>query len=167
MKEAPYLKTNRLILRPLSPDDAENLIYLLHPNIQKDAGPYMPHSLDDLPKHIERIISDTTWLIMVNENKVIGDIGVSSKKGNETGEMAWYLDPEYCRMGYATEAGSAVIHYMFSTLNFCKLTAKIDSNNISSRKLAEKLGFTIEHIKYDSDLYGKKADVCFYSIHHT
>jgi RimJ/RimL family protein N-acetyltransferase len=164
MKEAPYLTTNRLLLRSLKLDDAENLIYLLTPEIQKDAGPYMPHSITDLPNHIERIIGDTTWLITINGDKVIGDIGVSSKKGNETGEMGWYLDPEYWRMGYATEAGLAVIDYMFSTLKFGELTAPIDNKNIPSWRLAEKLGFIIDHIEYNSDLYGKKADVRFYSI---
>ena len=164
MKEAPYLTTERLILRPLRLDDSENLIYLLHPEIQKDAGPYMPHSLNDLPNHIERIIGDTTWLITLNGNKVIGDVGVFSIKDNETGEMAWYLDPEYWRMGYATEAGLAVINYMFSTLNFCELTAQIDSINIPSLRLAEKLGFKLKCIENDSDLYGKKADIYLYSI---
>jgi len=164
MTEAPYLTTERLILRPLKPDDSKNLTYLLHPDIQKDAGPFMPHFLDDLPKHIERIRGDTTWLITINENKVIGDIGVSSKQRNETGEMGWYLDPGYWRMGYATEAGLAIIAYMFFTLKFCKLTALIDSKNIPSRRLAEKLGFNLDCIGYDSDLYGKKADICLYSI---
>ncbi|MCL2772274.1 MAG: GNAT family N-acetyltransferase [Oscillospiraceae bacterium] len=163
MLEAPYLKTKRLILRPLKNDDSGNLTYLLRPEIQKDAGPFMPHSVDDLSRHIERIISDTSWLITIN-NKVIGDIGVSSKHDNETGEMGWYLDPEYWRMGYATEAGSAIINYMFSTLKFCKLTAMIDSKNIPSCHLAEKLGFQLICIEYNSDLYGKKADVCSYSI---
>jgi len=167
MAEAPYLTTERLILRPLKLDDSKNLMYLLHPDIQKDAGPFMPHSLDDLPKHIERIRGDTTWLITINQDKVIGDIGVSSKHGNETGEMGWYLDPEYWRMGYAAEAGLTVIDYMFSTLNFCKLTAQIDNKNISSCRLAEKLGLNLECIEYDSDLYGRKADICLYSIRNT
>jgi len=164
MKEAPNLITKRLGLRPLTLHDSENLIYLLHSEIQKDAGPYMPHSLNDLPQHIERIIGDTTWLITINKDKVIGDIGVFSKKGNETGEMAWYIDPEYWNLGYATEAGLAVIDYMFSTLKFCQLTAQIGSANIPSCRLAEKLGFILECIEYDSDLYGKKADVCLYSM---
>ena len=154
MTEAPYLTTKRLILRPLRLDDSENLTYLLHPDIQKDAGLYMPHSLEDLPKHIERIIGDTTWLI-TNKDKVIGDIGVFSKKGNETGEMAWYISPEYWQMGYASEAGFAVIDYMVSK-HFGKLTASIDSKNIPSRRLAEKLGFSLEHSESDRCLYSLK-----------
>ena len=137
MSEAPYLKTERLILRPLKDDDSKNLTYLLHPNIQKDAGAFMPHSLDDLPKHLERIRGDTTWLITINQDKVIGDIGVYSNHRNESGEMGWYLDPAFWRIGYATEAGLSVIDYMFSTLNFSKLTAQIDNKNIPSCRLAE------------------------------
>ena len=167
MIEAPYLTTKRLILRPLKLDDSKNLTYLIHPNIEKNAGPYMPHSLDDLPKHIERIMGDTSWLITINEDKVVGDMGVFSKHSNETGEMAWYLDHAYWKMGYATEAGLAIIYYMFFTLKFCKLTVQIDNKNIPSRRLAEKLGFNLENIEYDSDLYGKKTDVCLYSIRNS
>jgi RimJ/RimL family protein N-acetyltransferase len=164
MAEAPYLSTKRLILRPLRYDDSKNLAYLLCPEIQKDSGPFMPHSFNDLPKHIERIKGDTSWLITINQDKVIGDMGVFSTQGNETGEMAWYLDPKYWRMGFGTEAGSAIIDYMFFTLGFRKLTAPIDSKNIPSRRLAEKLGFNLEYIEHASNLYGKKSDVCSYSI---
>jgi len=164
MEEAPFLMTERLILRPLRLDDSKNLMYLLHPDIQKDVGPFMPHFPNDLPKHIDRIRGDTTWLITLNQNEVIGDIGVFSKKDNVIGEMAWYLAPKYWRMGYATEAGLAVIDYMFSELNYCKLTAQIDNTNIPSCRLAKKLGFNLECIEYNSDLYGKRTDVCLYSI---
>jgi RimJ/RimL family protein N-acetyltransferase len=166
MTETPVLTTERLVLRPLKHDDSKHLMYLLHPDIQKDAGPYMPHSIDDLSKHIERIRSDTTWLITVNEVKVIGDIGVFSKIGNATGEIAWYINPEYWQKGYATEAGFVVIHHLFSTLNFRKLTAPIEDKNIPSWQLAEKLGFSLEHIEYDTDLHGKRANVRLYCLYN-
>ena len=124
----------------------------------------MPRSLDDLHVHIKRIIGDTSWIITENGKTVVGDIGVYFKKGNETGEIAFYIDPQYWRMGYATEAALTVIDYMFNVLNFTTLTALVDCDNIPSCKLIEKLGFTLDCIKKDSDLHGKKADVCHYSI---
>jgi len=166
MLEAPYLTTKRLVLKPLRLDDSNKLAYLLHPEIQRDAGPFMPHTLDDLPKHVERLIGDTTWLITLNGDTVIGDIGVFSKRGNETGEIAYYINPQYWRTGYATEAGAAVIDYMFSKLKFIELTALTDSKNTSSRRLVEKLGFHLNCIENDSNLHGMKADVCLYSINN-
>ena len=164
MLTAPILTTQRLKLRAIQSDDFTNIKYLLHPEIEKHSGPYMPHSAEDLPVHIERITGDTSWLITIGEDKVIGDIGVFSKVDNRTGELAFYLDPDYWNKGYAAEAGSAVVDYMFNKLNFAELTAPIDSKNVSSRKFAEKLGFTLQNIEYDSDLYGKKADICFYLL---
>jgi len=163
MKKAPHILTKRLTLRPILPTDSQNITYLLHPKIQEHAGPYMPHSLEDLTTHIQRITSSTSWLIELN-GKVIGDIGVFSTQDNRTGEMAWYLDPDHWQSGYSTEAGLAVINYMFTKLGYGKLTAPICGKNTASRRLAEKLGFTHECIKPNSELYGVEADVHHYLI---
>jgi len=162
--EAPKLTTERLILRHIQPDDAKHLTYLLHPDIQKGAGPYMPHTAADLPQHIERIQGDTSWFITLPSGEVIGDIGVFSIQGNETGEMAWYLAPAHWYKGYAAEAGQAVVAYMFDTLALRALTAQIDSHNTPSRRLAEKLGFQLTRTQADADLHGQKAESCAYSI---
>ena|GEM_PF-425431 len=166
MAEAPKLVTERLILRHIQPDDAKHLPYLLHPDILKDAGPYMPHTADDLPQHIGRIQGDTSWLITLPDGEVIGDIGVFSKQGNKTGEMVWYLAPAYWHKGYAAEAGQAVLDYIFGALAFRGVTAQIDSRNTPSRRLAERLGFQLTRTQENADLHGQKTEACMYSVYN-
>lgn len=160
---APTIKTERLILRNIEKDDADNLKYLLHPEIEATSGPYMPHSQQQLLEHVERISGDTSWGITLYSGEFIGDIGVFSVK-NGVGEIAWYLDPCYQHLGYAFEAGNAVIRYCFEELGIKSIVAEIEAGNVASRNLAEKLGFSLKSIVAQTDFYGKTADVSYYCI---
>ena len=162
---APTIKTERLILRNIEKEDANNLKYLLCPEIENNSGPYMPHNFDQLAEHVQRISGDTAWGITLCNGEFIGDIGVFSIKDGAA-EMAWYLDPRYQHCGYAFEAGKAVIQYCFKELCIKSISAEIEANNISSRRLAEKLGFKLKNIALQADFYGKKTDVSYYCINN-
>ena len=158
------IQTERLILRALNENDCSNIRYLLKPEIESFSGPYMPHNEEQLKQHIDRIKGNTSWGILLKDNTFIGDIGVYSKVDNKIGEMAWYLDPVFCNNGYATEACKAVINYIFNELLFVRLSAQIDINNISSRKLAERLNFELNAILPQANLGGKINDIAYYSL---
>ena len=161
---SPILKTERLILRNLEKSDAASLAYLLKPEIENFAGPYMPHSESDLLQHVERIAGDTSWGITLTDGTFIGDIGVFSVAENKIGEIAWYMDPRFWKRGYGFEAGRAVLDYVFDTLGLCRISAQIASENTGSRKLAEKLGFHLDAILPDANLGGKVTDIAYYSV---
>ena len=50
--------------------------------------------------------------------------------------------------GYGCEAASSVINYAFTNLNFSGLFAGRNPNNIASKKLLEKLGFSYVRDEY-------------------
>lgn len=158
------IQTDRLTLRALTKKDYKNLGYLLKPGIGNISGPFMPHNEKQLKEHIKRIMGEYSWAVTLKDNTFIGDIGVYSVIDNKIGEMAWYFDPTYWHNGYATEAGKAVISYMFNEKSFIRLSAQIDAENTSSRKLAERLGFELNGILPDANLGGKIADVAYYSL---
>lgn len=161
---AQTIKTNRLILRAIKKSDAQNLKYLLKPEIEKFSGPYMPHNKKQLTQHINRIKGDTAWGITLDDGTFIGDIGVFSVIDNEIGEISWYIDPSYWHQGYAFEAGNAVLKYCFETLGFVRISTQISADNQKSRHLAEKLGFEFHAILPQANLGGKIVDIAYYSI---
>ncbi len=62
--------------------------------------------------------------------------------------------------GYATEAGSLIINYVFNELNMHKIYGRVMENNIPSLRMCEKLGFTQEGTLRDEVYkYGKYHNV--------
>ncbi len=161
---APTLTTKRLTLRNITDSDAQHMRYLLKPEIERVAGPYMPHNEDQLSRHVQRIKGDTAWGILLDDGTWIGDIGVFSIVDNKIGEMAWYLDPSYWHRGYACEAGAAVLDYVFDTLGLQRVSAQIAHDNQASRRLAEKLGFVLCAMLPEANFGGKIADIAYYTL---
>lgn len=161
---APTLKTKRLTLRSIENSDVKNITYLLKPEIENHSGPYMPHNEAQLAKHIDRIKGNTAWGIVLNDGTFIGDIGIFSIAENKIGEIAWYVDPSYWKQGYAFEAASVVLKYVFDILGLVRVSAQISDSNIASRHLAEKLGFEFHAILPQANLGGKVVDIAYYSL---
>jgi [ribosomal protein S5]-alanine N-acetyltransferase len=57
--------------------------------------------------------------------------------------LFWAILPEYQRQGYATEAGRAIIDYLFNEWNVKQVVATTEFENIASQKSMEKLGMTL------------------------
>lgn len=57
-------------------------------------------------------------------------------------EIGFHLCPEFWGKGYAKETADVTIDYAFSVLKAKKLFAGHNPNNIASRKVLGKLGFS-------------------------
>ena len=55
--------------------------------------------------------------------------------------VGWFIDPSYQKMGYATEAASKMIDYMFNECEIKEIRTSAAMKNISSWKIMEKLNF--------------------------
>ena len=58
--------------------------------------------------------------------------------------IGYIFHKQYWGNGYAVESAEACVHYAFDVLKLNKITAQIRPNNLSSRKVAEKLGMTVK-----------------------
>ncbi|MCX4364272.1 MAG: GNAT family N-acetyltransferase [Bacilli bacterium] len=56
--------------------------------------------------------------------------------------VGWYIDPHYQGKGYATEAATAMIDYMFEEVDISEIITGAAISNPASWMIMEKLGFT-------------------------
>ena len=170
----PELITERLVLRPLTIDDAPSLFEL---NTNDDALKYLGflrmHSVNDAVKKIEKITEDiaTTdcmyWAISTKENlELIGTICLFHFiKQHHRGEVGYMLHPNFWRKGILQECMHAVLDYGFNVLNFHSLEAIVDPENAASIGLLEKNKFVREaYFKEDFYQDGKFYDTAIYSL---
>lgn len=82
------------------------------------------------------------WPIFeIQSDEFIGCCGLRPKAEGVC-EMGVHLRPEFWGRGYAFEAANAVIEYAFNVLGVDALFAGHNPNNIASKKLINKLGFS-------------------------
>src|SRR4029077_12504246 len=67
------------------------------------------------------------------------------RPAEEIVELGFYLSPKFWGRGLATEAARAAIAYAFATYQPKKLAAGHHPENLSSKKVMEKLGFKYSH----------------------
>jgi len=76
--------------------------------------------------------------------------------------------PSRWRQGLMTEAAPPVISHCFTRLNVRRIEARIEPENLSSRRLAAKLGFTEEGTLRDwLCVAGEFRSVVMYSLLRT
>jgi RimJ/RimL family protein N-acetyltransferase len=75
---------------------------------------------------------------------LIGRVGYTSHPGWPGFELGWTIIPEYQGRGYATEAARMLLRYAFDHMKLTRVISLIHPDNAPSRRVAEKLGQTIE-----------------------
>jgi [ribosomal protein S5]-alanine N-acetyltransferase len=153
------LETERLRLRPLTLEDAEQLHQLcdLDPEVWKFDPGYAP-SFDERIKMIEgRIQQYQTYgfgcfgIELKPDIKLIGQGGLSplpfeNRDGSVTDdfEVMYKLGRAYWKQGYATESSQAWVKYAFEVAGLRRLVVCPQKANTASVRVLEKLGFRIE-----------------------
>lgn len=85
-----------------------------------------------------------TWSIFLKDtNIVIGQITCQPKddKPENIRDVGWYIDPNYQGKGYATEAATAMLAFMFNEVQIDDIYTSAAEINPGSWKIMEKLGF--------------------------
>lgn len=167
----PKLQTERLILRKLSLDDAEEIFFL---RSDGEVNRYLDRAravdLDDAIAFTNKVnigIANNKWIywaVCFKDNpKLIGTVCLWNLNEEENkAEVGYELIPEYQRKGIAGEALSAVIEFGFSKLELGKIEAYTHKENLASIKLLEKLNFVRdfdEETKIDFTIENPKTAV--------
>ena len=150
------LETRRLILRPFTTDDAEDMFanWASDPEVTK----YLTWPAHPSAAVTRMLLGDWVshyadgaffqWAIVWKETgSVIGSIGVVSlQEEAETAEIGYCLGRAFWGRGIMPEALRAVIDYLFDTVGLRRITAGHDVNNPNSGRVMEKAGMKPEGV---------------------
>src|SRR5262247_3286370 len=147
--------TPRLLLRPLTPADADGLLaYRSVPDVCRYV-PFDPQTRDEL---LERIATRWTRTELTAEGQVIflgaqvrdtgalaGDVMLAwQSQEHACGEIGAVFNPDLGGQGYATEALDAVLGLGFEGLGLHRIIARIDERNDPSIRMVGRLGMRQE-----------------------
>ena len=145
------IETDRLILRPITEADAENLfVYCKNENVGVHAG-WKPHAnIEETREIIETVFQGKENIYGIESKetgKLLGSIGLvddPKRQNNKTRMLGYAIGEESWGKGYTTEAAQALIHDGFTELNLDMISAYCYPYNKRSKRVLEKCGFKHE-----------------------
>ncbi len=155
LRPAYPLTTTRLILRPLTGEDADAVLaYRSRPDVCRYV-PFEPMDLAGVTARIgeqwaaHEITREGQALVLgvalKASNTVIGDLTLMFHSAtHQSGEIGWVLSPEQSGRGYATEAAHRLLHLALDELGLRRVSARVDARNEASLRLAARLGMRRE-----------------------
>ena len=174
--EMNILTTERLLLKPIETGHAEAIFRYRSDSFTNRYQGWIPDDVEDAVSFItnrtfHEINVNGTWFQLVvtlrATGEIIGDIGMhflGSK--NEQVELGCTIAREHQGKGYAKEALTEVISYLFGRLEKRRLIAFIDPANIPSIKVFERLGFIREdHSRESRPPDESRVDDLVYSLY--
>ena len=174
MRTAPPLLTERLLLRSLTLEDAQDVQHLAGERDIASTLSNMPHPYEDgmaeewirsCSGKFEKDEALNFAIIHRTDKKLIGGIELRLDRENESGELGYWIGKPYWNCGYATEAARAVVAYGFEVLKLNRVHAKHFKRNAASRRVLEKIGMCYEgclrqHVKK----WGNFEDIIGYGM---
>lgn len=153
----PLLRTERLVLREVHPDDAPMLFAMrTDDRVMRYVPVERPSTVADSERFISTMAKDRaennglTWAITrQGDDTMVGTIGFyRMNKPHFRAEVGYMLHADHWGMGYAGEALDAVVDHGFSVLGFHGIEAITDPGNVASNGLLKSRHFVQEaHFK--------------------
>lgn len=146
------LETERLVLRPFTTDDLDGIHAVLSDPISMQYYP-APFTREQSRRWIEwnlghyRDHGHGLWVLESKDTgELVGDCGLipQTVDGQREVEVGWHVRRDRQRQGLATEAARECVRYAFEDLGLKRLISLIRPENVPSRRVAEKLGMTVE-----------------------
>lgn len=173
----PTLQTPRLVLREIMPED-DDAVFRLRADVEvtryNTGRPYT--HLDqarDLIDDIRRGFDDRRelrWAITLKAEpqprRLIGMCGYNFwLRQDRRASIGYDLLRSYWGKGIMTEALDAVLAFGFSRMDLNRIEADVSTENIASRRVLEKLGFTYEGTQREQYYeWGDFHDLELYSL---
>lgn len=158
----PSIETERLILRPISEEDAEAMfMFSQNVNVGFNAG-WKPHSdIEETHEIIKMIFldrKDVYGIELKEADMLCGSIGLvpdAKRQNDQTRMLGYALGENYWNKGYMTEAAQALIRFGFDSLHLDLISAYCYPFNTRSKRVLEKCGFKYEgRLRFAEKHYG-------------
>lgn len=170
--------TERLKLRMPKPGDGETVNSAIKASMD-ELKPWMPFVQDDpsakdteintLESHIKFLKRENLrYLIFDKETEeFIGTTGFHDIEWDiPKMEIGYWISSEHGGKGYMAEAVSALTDLAINSFGCRRVEIRCDAENVKSRKIAERLGYTLEGMLHNDELSvdGKRlVDTCIYA----
>ena len=137
------IATNNLIIKPTTINDIDLILKLDKQEItQKYLGGIKNKTKKERLAFLKRKANSLT--VYLKNDIPIGFIGLNMDKKNNSTEISYIFDQDYCNKGYCTEACKRLIDICFKELKIQSITADTIIDNNNSKRVLEKLGFKKE-----------------------
>ncbi|WP_339701820.1 GNAT family N-acetyltransferase [uncultured Marixanthomonas sp.] len=142
-------ETERLLLRPTDPQDADLIFRLLNtPKWLAYIGDRNVTSIEEAKAYItnkmtpqlERLGYGNYTVIRKEDGSKLGSCGIYDREGVEGVDIGFAFLPEFERKGYGLEAATKIKETAFSEFGINHMQAYTSKKNSSSQRLLEKLG---------------------------
>ncbi|WP_375505725.1 GNAT family N-acetyltransferase [uncultured Nostoc sp.] len=150
----PQLETERLVLRETTLQDAEAIFTVL-----SDPSVTQFHNLDTFTsikeaiavverraKRFERGDGIRWGIVHKQDNVLIGSCGFTWNPQEDSAEVGYELASTFWRQGIMTEAVRTILQFGFEKMGLRFVVAQVMLDNIASKKLLEKLGFSSQGV---------------------
>ena len=146
------LKTERLTLRPLRPDDAESLHRLVNDwevtrTLAEIPYPY-PRSLADdwIESTAQQLAGGSAYHLAITgqdgaNEMLVGVVGLRLDRSGRTARLGYWVGRAFWRHGVATEAAKRLTSWAFANLPLDLIAAEVTEGNEPSRAVLRRIGF--------------------------
>ncbi len=147
-------ETERLLLKPMSKEDAPFLLELFNsPKWIKCIGDRNVHTIEEAATYIKlkmtpqlkKLGFSNYTVIRKTDNAKVGSCGLYDREGLEGIDLGFAFLPQYEKMGYAFESANKLKDLAFNQFNLKHISAITTHENQDSQKLLKKLG--LKYIK--------------------
>lgn len=176
LKPTYPITTDRLILRPFTPDDLDALhAYHRLPEVARHLY-WEPHDLqatrDHLDKKIQRVSlekegdSIATAVTLRENGELIGESALLwTSEQHRGGEIGYIFNPAHHGHGYATEATREMLRLGFDGLGLHRIVGRLDGRNTASANVLQRLGMRREaHLIQNELVKGEWTDEVIYAM---
>jgi RimJ/RimL family protein N-acetyltransferase len=172
-----WIETQRLILREFQRNDVEQLAPILSNVRVMEFSPAGILTTLQTQEKVDGFIASYKvygfgkWAVIFKEtNELIGYCGIAVEKVDRVyeREIGYRLNPDFWGSGLATEASSAAIQYGFEQLKLPYILGIVESANLASVRVLEKLGMRYERttIFYDIEMDVYRVDISARKSYH-
>jgi RimJ/RimL family protein N-acetyltransferase len=175
MQLAFPLMTERLLIRPLTPDDLDRHHALFS---DRDVVRYLyfgPFDRAAAQEHLERrsvveLPSEGGWINfgveVQGEGVLIGELAMGFiSAGHAHYEVGYVFDAAYEGHGYATEGAAMIVELAFAGLGAHRVSGRLDARNERSARVLERLGMRREaHFFENEFVKGEWTDELVYAV---
>ncbi|MFM6975091.1 MAG: GNAT family N-acetyltransferase [Agromyces sp.] len=152
--EAAEYRTDRLLLRPHRLEDAAEWVQLQSHASVREFLSWPERTETESVAHLKKRTGQTTLhvaddflaLAVELDGQLIGDVSMHLRAARATVrsvEAGWVISPEWSGRGFATEAARELLRIAFDEIGAVVVFAVVHEDNIASRQLSERLGFTL------------------------